>query len=227
MNGRPTTLANTSTQNSKIYSRFSLFDDLSTKRLWKSNLRVKTTYHHSKILLILWHAKLLRSERFAGSEMASGDVVQLSTGFEKETSNSSPCCETGAGAAAIGTQMSRLRPNFQTLRTDCKLVEGGRALGCVHTRNIGWEEVWWRKENFWPVRHHTSRSDDVKYWFGDKKKVYVSQSFLARPLFKITITWHNSWILVHDVSVRFNRPSSRERSRNLPKRHGKTKVHLV
>ena len=53
--------------------------------------------------------------------MASGDVVQLSTDFEKETSNSSPCCETGAGAAAIGTQMSRLRPNFQTLRTDCSL----------------------------------------------------------------------------------------------------------
>ena len=52
----------------------------------------------------------------------SGDVVQLSTGFEKETSNSSPCCETGAGAAAIGTQMSRLRPNFQTLRTDCLLT---------------------------------------------------------------------------------------------------------
>ena len=119
VNRRPTTLANTSTQNSKIYNRFSLFYDLSTKRLWKSNLRAKTTYHHSKILLILWHAKLLRSERSAGSEMASGDVVQLSTGFEKETSNSSPGCETGAGAAAIGTQMSRLRPNFQTLRTDC------------------------------------------------------------------------------------------------------------
>ena len=98
-----------------------MFFDLSTKRLWKSNLRAKTTYHHSKVLLILWHAKLLRSERSAGSEMASGDVVQLSTGFEKETSNSSPCCETGAGAAAIGTQMSRLRPNFQTLRTDCSV----------------------------------------------------------------------------------------------------------
>ena len=128
VNRRPTTLANTSTQNSKIYSRYSLFYDLSTKRLWKSNLRAKTTYHHSKILLILWHAKLLRNERSAGSEMASGDVVQLSTGFEKETSNSSPCCETGAGAAAIGTQMSRLRPNFQTLRTDCKVV--GWWCGC-------------------------------------------------------------------------------------------------
>ena len=80
---------NTSTQNSKIYSRFSLFYDLSTKRLWKINLRAKTTYHHSKLLLILWHAKLFtwQSERSAGSEMASGDVVQLSTGFEKETSN--------------------------------------------------------------------------------------------------------------------------------------------
>ena len=38
VNRRPTTLANTSTQNSKIYSRFSLFYDLSTKRLWKKQL---------------------------------------------------------------------------------------------------------------------------------------------------------------------------------------------
>ena len=36
VNRRPTTLANTSTQNSKIYSRFSLFYDLSTKKLWKA-----------------------------------------------------------------------------------------------------------------------------------------------------------------------------------------------
>ena len=138
VNGRPTTLANTSTQNSKIYSRFSLFYDLSTKRLWKSNLRAKTTYHHSKILLILWHAKLLQSERSAGWEMASGEVVQLSTGFEKETSNSSPCCETGAGAAAIGTQMSRLRPNFQTLRTDCMWCDNRTLIGWGGERATPW-----------------------------------------------------------------------------------------
>ena len=74
--------------------------------------------------------------------MASGDVVQLSTGFEKETSNSSPCCETGAGAAAIGTQMSRLRPNFQTLRTDCysprDLRPDRKTLGIPDTPDTNW-----------------------------------------------------------------------------------------
>ena len=41
VNGRPTTVANTSTQNSKFFSPFLLFYDTSTKKLWKSTLRSK------------------------------------------------------------------------------------------------------------------------------------------------------------------------------------------
>ena len=44
VNGRPTTFANTSTQNSKFFSPFSSFFDSSTKKLWKSTLRAKTTH---------------------------------------------------------------------------------------------------------------------------------------------------------------------------------------
>ena len=44
VNGRPTTFANTSTQNSKFFSPFSSFFDSSTKKLWKSAFRAKTTH---------------------------------------------------------------------------------------------------------------------------------------------------------------------------------------
>ena len=44
VNGRPTTFANTSTQNSKFFSPFSSFFDSSTKKLWKSTFRAKTTH---------------------------------------------------------------------------------------------------------------------------------------------------------------------------------------
>ena len=44
VNGRPTTFANTSTQNSKFFSPFSLFYDTLTKKLWKSTLRATTTH---------------------------------------------------------------------------------------------------------------------------------------------------------------------------------------
>ena len=44
VNGRPTTFANTSTQNSKFYSPISSFYDSSTKKLWKSTLRAETTH---------------------------------------------------------------------------------------------------------------------------------------------------------------------------------------
>ena len=53
--------------------------------------------------------------------MASRDVVQLSTGYEKETSNSSPCCETGAdtqaqhikfGMSFVGQVVSDTEPFF-------------------------------------------------------------------------------------------------------------------
>ena len=141
VNRRPTTLANTSTQNSKIYCRFSLFYDLSTKRLWKSNLRAKTTYHHSKILLILWHAKLLRSERSAGSEMASGDVVQLSTGFEKETSNSSPCCETAAPRPSAPKCQDCDRIFKPCVQTDKSTHSHGRCFS-LRLRRPNFERSW-------------------------------------------------------------------------------------
>ena len=49
VNGRPTTFANTSTQNSKFFSPFSLFYDSSTKKLWKSILRSKKNSHRPGI----------------------------------------------------------------------------------------------------------------------------------------------------------------------------------
>ena len=91
VNGRPTTFANTSTQNSKFFSPFSLFFDSSTKKALKKHLACKNHSHRSGIGLNLWQEKVLRSGRSAPSEMARVDVAKVMTDFEKEVWRSSIC----------------------------------------------------------------------------------------------------------------------------------------
>ena len=90
VNGLPTTFANTSTQNSKFFSPFSLFFNSSTKKLWKSTLRAETT-DAVLGLAYLSQATVLRSGRSARLELVRVDVAQVMTDFEKEVWRSSLC----------------------------------------------------------------------------------------------------------------------------------------
>ena len=91
VNGRSTTFANTSTQNSKFFSPFSSFFDSSTKKALKKRLACENHSHRSGIGLNLWQEKVLRSGRSAHSEMARVDVAKVMTDFEKEVWRSSIC----------------------------------------------------------------------------------------------------------------------------------------
>ena len=91
VNGRPTILANTSTQNSKFFGPFSLFYDSSTKELWKAPCAQKPLTPFRDWLKLINKQKLLRSGRSARSELVRVEVAQVLTDFEKEMWCSSLC----------------------------------------------------------------------------------------------------------------------------------------
>ena len=91
VNGRPTTFANTSTQNSKFYSPISSFFWLLDKKALKKHLACGNHSHRSGIGLNLWQAKVLRSGRSGRLELVRVDVAKVMTDFEKEVWRSSIC----------------------------------------------------------------------------------------------------------------------------------------